>query len=81
MTEYIVIVALIAVSAIGVYSFFGRTLRAQTSAMANAMAGDPNTAKSMNDDAKTNANTSADKAKLSTNLSNYGENSKGDGQN
>ena len=29
MTEYIIIVALIAVSAIGVYSFFGQTIRNQ----------------------------------------------------
>ena len=39
MTEYIIIVALIAVAAIGVYSYFGQTLRQQTTGMANEMAG------------------------------------------
>jgi len=39
MTEYIVIVALIAVAAIGVYQFFGQTIRNQTAGMANEIAG------------------------------------------
>jgi Flp pilus assembly pilin Flp len=39
MTEYIIIVALIAVAAIGVYSYFGQTLRSQTAAMSSEMAG------------------------------------------
>lgn len=39
MTEYIIIVALIAVSAITVYSLFGQTLRAQTAGLAREMAG------------------------------------------
>ena len=39
MTEYIIIVALIAIAAIGVYSFFGQTIRGQTSGMAAEMAG------------------------------------------
>ena len=34
MTEYIIIVALIAVAAIGVYQFFGQTIRSQMSAIA-----------------------------------------------
>ena len=34
MTEYIIIVALIAVAAIGVYSYFGGTIRSQTAGMA-----------------------------------------------
>ena len=34
MTEYIIIVALIAVAAIGVYSFFGQTIRGQMAGMA-----------------------------------------------
>ena len=38
MTEYIIIVALIAVAAIGVYSFFGSTIRNQTAGMAAEMA-------------------------------------------
>jgi Flp pilus assembly pilin Flp len=39
MTEYIIIVALIAVAAIGVYQFFGQTIRSQMSAIANEVAG------------------------------------------
>jgi len=40
MTEYIIIVALVAVAAIAVYQFFGQVLRAQTAAMAKEIAGE-----------------------------------------
>lgn len=40
MTEYIIIVALIAIAAIGVYSYFGQSLRSQTAAMTQEMAGE-----------------------------------------
>jgi len=39
MTEYIIIVALIAVAAIAVYQFFGQTIRSQTAGMAKEVAG------------------------------------------
>ncbi|WP_269532041.1 Flp family type IVb pilin [Chitinimonas sp. BJYL2] len=39
MTEYIIIVALIAVAAIGVYSLFGQTIRAQVSGLASEVSG------------------------------------------
>ncbi|WP_076410576.1 Flp family type IVb pilin [Shewanella sp. UCD-KL12] len=39
MTEYIIIVALIAVSAIGVYSFFGQTIRNQVAGLASEISG------------------------------------------
>ena len=39
MTEYIIIVALIAVAAIGVYRLFGDTLRSQMSGMAQELSG------------------------------------------
>lgn len=39
MTEYIVIVALIAVAAIGVYQFFGQTIRNQTAGIALEVSG------------------------------------------
>jgi len=39
MTEYIIIVALIAIAAIGVYSYFGKTMRNQTAASAAALGG------------------------------------------
>ncbi len=43
MTEYIIVVALIAVAAIGVYSAFGDVLRGQTSVAAVALSGESNT--------------------------------------
>ncbi len=39
MTEYLIVVALIAVSAIGVYSLFGQTLRSQTAGLAMEVSG------------------------------------------
>ncbi len=39
MTEYIIIVALVAIAAIGVYSAFGRTLQAQVAQITNGVAG------------------------------------------
>lgn len=39
MTEYIIIVALIAVAAIGVYQAFGDVVRSQTSVAASTLAG------------------------------------------
>ena len=39
MTEYIIIVALIAIAAIAVYQFFGSTVRSQTAAIAQELAG------------------------------------------
>jgi Flp pilus assembly pilin Flp len=44
MTEYIIIVALIAVAAIGVYSYFGQTVRSQTAGMAQELSGKKATA-------------------------------------
>jgi Flp pilus assembly pilin Flp len=43
MTEYIIIVALIAIAAIGVYSLFGQTIRGQTGQMASEMGGQAGT--------------------------------------
>ena len=40
MTEYIIIVALIAIAAIAAYGFFGDTLRSQVGGMAMELAGD-----------------------------------------
>lgn len=39
MTEYIIIVALIAVAAIAAFTFFGQTIRSQMSGIANEVAG------------------------------------------
>lgn len=43
MTEYIIIVALIAVAAIGIYGIFGDTIRAQMGTMTGALAGSSGT--------------------------------------
>lgn len=56
MTEYIIIVALIAVAAIAVYQFFGQTIRSQTSGIAQEISGKSATT------AITNAQTAADAA-------------------
>ena len=46
MTEYVIVVALIAVAAIAVYQLFGQIIRSQTAAMANELAGEDGTAAS-----------------------------------
>ncbi|MFC5475471.1 hypothetical protein [Paraherbaspirillum soli] len=56
MTEYIIIVALIAVAAIAVYQFFGQTIRSQTAGIAKEVAGQSGSA------AITNAQTAATSA-------------------
>ena len=70
MTEYIIIVALIAVAAIGVYSYFGQTVKSQTSAMAQELAGkDASTEQAK---AATAATTAATKTDKKTTMGNYG---------
>ena len=54
MTEYIIIVALIAITAIAAYGFFGDTLRSQLGGMAEELSGQDGTA------AKAAAQASAD---------------------
>ncbi|MES2207489.1 MAG: hypothetical protein V4525_11945 [Pseudomonadota bacterium] len=56
MTEYIVIVALIAVAAIAVYQFLGQTIRSQTAGIAKEISGQSA------DSAVTNAQTSSTSA-------------------
>ncbi|HUH86984.1 MAG TPA: hypothetical protein VL003_02910 [Pusillimonas sp.] len=46
MTEYIIIVALVAVAAIAVYQLFGQVVRSQTAAMARELAGEDGSAQS-----------------------------------
>jgi len=69
MTEYIIIVALIAVAAIGVYSYFGTTVRNQTSAIANEVAGKSGTASIKA--AGTAADSAATSAHTNKGLSNF----------
>jgi len=56
MTEYIIIVAMIAIAAIAVYQYFGQTVRNQTAAIAQELAGVDGTT------AKNNAQTASGKA-------------------
>ena len=69
MTEYIIIVAVIAIASIAVYSYFGDTLRNQTAAAAIALSGHDATDKSK--DAKTAADAGA--AKVRKNLQDFAE--------
>jgi Flp pilus assembly pilin Flp len=61
MTEYIIIVAVIAIGSIAVYSYFGDTLRNQTAAAATALAGKDG--KSLSGAAATAASDGAGKVK------------------
>lgn len=69
MTEYIIITALIAVAAIGVYSMFGKTVRNQMAGMAQEMAGKSSTTELKN--AQTAAEASSKTADTAVNLGNY----------
>jgi len=69
MTEYIIIVALIAIAAIGVYSYFGETIRHQTAGMAAEMSG--GSAQTEQGKAQTSAASASSKAGTQ-NLGNYG---------
>jgi type IV pilus assembly protein PilA len=56
MTEYIIIVALIAIASIAVYQYFGNTVRNQTAGIAKELAGsDGDVAKTAAQTAATNA--------------------------
>lgn len=61
MTEYIIIVAMIAVAAIATYQYFGQTVRNQTAAIAKEIAGEDGTT------ARGNAKTAADAAETKAN--------------
>lgn len=69
MTEYVIIVALIAVAAIGVYSLFGRTVRNQTAGLAQEVAGVDATTAITN--AGTAASTAQTNADVNKGLANY----------
>lgn len=71
MTEYIIIVALIAVSAIGVYSFFGQTIRNQVAGLSSEMSGKDATTQITA--AGTSASAAAKVADAKYNLGNYNE--------
>ncbi|WP_153102290.1 Flp family type IVb pilin [Paraburkholderia hayleyella] len=71
MTEYIIIVALIAVSAIGVYSLFGQTIRNQTAGLTREMAGQ-NAAANISS-AQTNATDATNNANKTKNMGTYND--------
>ncbi|MFT3804537.1 MAG: pilus assembly protein [Burkholderiaceae bacterium] len=71
MTEYIIIVALIAVAAIGVYTLFGQTLRNQTAGLAMELSGQ-NASTSISS-ARTNATNAQTAANQRKGLENYNE--------
>ncbi|GGZ98306.1 hypothetical protein GCM10008090_03410 [Arenicella chitinivorans] len=69
MTEYIIIVALIAIAAIGVYSNFGKAIRGQMSGMTQELGGESADMTEVNKAVtKNKAN-----AKANNNLSNYNQ--------
>ncbi len=69
MTEYIIIVALIAVAAIGVFRFYGNTVRGQVGVAAAELAGQNSaTAKAAANAASTSANLEGAKPKTLANF-------------
>lgn len=69
MTEYIIIVALISVAAIGIYTLFGQTLRNQTAGLAMELSGQD--AATSISSAQTNANSAQTNANSRKGLDNY----------
>ncbi|HKU71437.1 MAG TPA: pilus assembly protein [Burkholderiales bacterium] len=69
MTEYIIIVALIAVAAIGVYSYFGQTLRNQTAGIATELSGQ--SAKDNIKNSQDSASNAGSQANVNKALGNY----------
>jgi len=78
MTEYIIIVALVAIAAIGVFSFFGQTVRGQMASISSQLSGKSGTA------GITQAQSAAGKAKTQSDnlygLENYNQSSLAAGQ-
>jgi Flp pilus assembly pilin Flp len=63
MTEYIIVVALVAIAAIGVYTAFGKTVRGQMAVTTKALAGaDASAARTQSDNGGNDAATQAGRA-------------------
>lgn len=77
MTEYIIIVALIAVAAIGVYSLLGKTVRNQVAGIAQEVSGQ-SAAQQINT-ARSAARRSSTVARQDVNLGNYDESTESGG--
>ena len=69
MTEYIIMVALIAIAAIGVYGLFGDTLRSQVGGMAQSLSGQD--ASGSISAAQESANSASEEAQQDRGLGNY----------
>ena len=74
MTEYIIIVALVAVAAIGVYSAFGNAIKSQMAVMTGEIAGTPNTAAAAK--AQSDAAAGAAAGAVNKNLQNFSQDNK-----
>ena len=72
MTEYIIVVALIAIAAIGVYASFGDTIKNQTAAMAREVAGE--SGKTASDMSRTRAENAELRAKNNSTLKGFANN-------
>ena len=73
MTEYIIIVALIAIGAIGVYNMFGKTVRNQMAGVAQGLAGKETEAKTAITNAATSANQAASDANNKRGLDSFAD--------
>ncbi|NBT34530.1 MAG: pilus assembly protein [Betaproteobacteria bacterium] len=71
MTEYIIVVAVVAVAAIGVYSLLGQTIRNQTAGIAQEIAG--NDGGSALSAASSSANSARMQANARKDLKNYSD--------
>lgn len=69
MTEYIIIVALIAIAAIGVYTAFGKTVRGQMAVTAQTLAGKD--AGDAREESNEGGEDASDQASRSVQLDNY----------
>ncbi|MFN9707779.1 MAG: pilus assembly protein [Burkholderiales bacterium] len=74
MTEYIIIVALIAIAAIATTSFFGSTVRNQVAAMAASLAGNQTSASKATDQATKAGKSSTTEANNAKGLNNFTDN-------
>jgi hypothetical protein len=73
MTEYIIVVALIGITAMGVYTLYGRVMRHQTAAVAASVGGDDVSAKDANKSGNTAAKLAPVEASAELNLKNFSE--------
>ena len=73
MTEYIIVVALVAVAAIGVYNLFGSTLRSQMAGVTLGLAGKGDDAVKASKRAGESAKAADNAASTKSSLENFGK--------